>query len=348
MVLIILFLASWQVLNTPTDEDLLGLFFIDHNHGWVVGRNDVILYTSDGGDSWDIQNSTTNYYDLYDVVFTDPYQGWVCGWNGSSGFGVIIGTTNGGNTWRLQAGTGQASFTEGIDFVDNSFGWAVGYDIFSSASQSLRTTNGGNDWFDYTLPYTGYLKGVDFISQGTGLACGSYGLLIKSTDGGINWSEIPTGISQTLYQLKVFDENNIIIAGDTFLLTTDGGTNWIFRPIGGLRSLSFLSMAEGWVCGTGIFRTIDSGQTWIPETTGVGVKLNAIAMLDTIHGFAAGDNGIFLRRTIPPSISEETLISKMRLPYGIYDITGRKVAQVRKGIYFIVDDSGVRKVVRLK
>ncbi|RKX71658.1 hypothetical protein DRP53_00810 [candidate division WOR-3 bacterium] len=346
---LIIFLATWELLTVPTEDDLLGLFFLDPQYGWVVGKNDLILFTSDGGESWEKQNSTTTNYDLYDVVFVDQNHGWICGWSPYSGFGVILGTTNGGRSWRLQAGTGQASYTEGIDFYDQNYGWAVGYDIFSSASQVLLTTDGGSAWQDYTLSFNSYLKGVDFIDPQRGYACGNYGMVLKSTDGGHSWNRISPGGGQTFYELKAFDTTNIIVAGDTMILTTDGGKTWQIRPIGRLRSLSFLTMARGWVCGEGgILTTRDSGQTWIPETTNTQLPLNSIVMLDSLHGFCVGDSGIVLRRTVPPAVGEEVITEGMKLPSGIYDLLGRRVVTMKQGIYFIVSDGKTTKIVRLR
>ncbi|HIE05413.1 MAG TPA: hypothetical protein EYP58_01290 [bacterium (Candidatus Stahlbacteria)] len=352
MVYLLFFLASWEVLNVPTNENLYRVCFVDSQHGWAVGSNGTIVVTSNGGNNWTFQSSPTNY-DLHDICFIDMSYGWACGWSDAAiGDGVIIATINGGNYWDYQTGVGEVGYTAGIDFINQNYGWAVGYHYIDLTTMVSRTSNSGNTWIHTELGLGSYLKGVDFLNSSTGFACGTNGLLIKSTDGGVNWSSIPTGISTTLYDIQAFDDNHIIVAGDTFLFTTDGGANWTFRDIGNLRSLSFLDFSEGWVCGDlGIFRTQDTGRTWVEETTAATPKFNSIQMIDSNHGFCAGDYGVLLRRVAPPAITEsegQRITDKNNQSFGIYDITGRRVLKTERGIYFIVDRKGVRKVVKLE
>ncbi len=64
--------------------------FIDHNNGWVTGRNGTILRTTDGGNSWH-QQLTRTWYDVSSVCFLDLNNGWVSG-----DYGLIMATSNGG------------------------------------------------------------------------------------------------------------------------------------------------------------------------------------------------------------------------------------------------------------
>ena len=35
------------------DLQLQDVFFIDQDHGWITGENGTILYSNDGGDTWE-------------------------------------------------------------------------------------------------------------------------------------------------------------------------------------------------------------------------------------------------------------------------------------------------------
>ncbi|NBQ68390.1 MAG: hypothetical protein EBU46_05970 [Nitrosomonadaceae bacterium] len=62
---------------------------------WIVGNNGLILYSSDGGNSWQQQNSPANV-SLTSVTFhSDGQRGWAVGDEGT-----ILATADGGNTWR--------------------------------------------------------------------------------------------------------------------------------------------------------------------------------------------------------------------------------------------------------
>ena len=59
-------------------------------NGWVVGDSGIIIHTSDGGNTWEYQESGT-IEDLLSVCFVNTYNGWICGDSG-----VILHTDNGG------------------------------------------------------------------------------------------------------------------------------------------------------------------------------------------------------------------------------------------------------------
>ncbi|MFU7548446.1 YCF48-related protein, partial [Pseudomonas paraeruginosa] len=40
---------------SPVSSDLVQVRFSDERNGWIVGHDSVLLHTSDGGDSWQIQ-----------------------------------------------------------------------------------------------------------------------------------------------------------------------------------------------------------------------------------------------------------------------------------------------------
>lgn len=43
----------------PTKNTLLAVKFITPNKGWIVGQYGTILYTEDGGENWEAQESGT-------------------------------------------------------------------------------------------------------------------------------------------------------------------------------------------------------------------------------------------------------------------------------------------------
>ena len=50
--------SQWFWQNpSPTANDLLGVDFINELTGWAVGTVGTIIKTTDGGESWEFQNS---------------------------------------------------------------------------------------------------------------------------------------------------------------------------------------------------------------------------------------------------------------------------------------------------
>ena len=86
---------DWDTIAYPSSCLLQGIDFPDHDNGTAVGSRDVIVHTSDGGNTWVLQNSgiTDGTY-LYAVRFVDSILGYVVGEDG-----IILKTGNGGLSW---------------------------------------------------------------------------------------------------------------------------------------------------------------------------------------------------------------------------------------------------------
>ena len=87
----------WTSQNIGTLDDIHSIFFIDSLIGWAVlyeftpYRHASIIYTTDSGESWNVQFSIQDYT-FHSIHFNDENNGWVAGSNG-----IAFHTTNGGN-----------------------------------------------------------------------------------------------------------------------------------------------------------------------------------------------------------------------------------------------------------
>jgi len=120
-------------LPTPT---LYAVAAIGSSHCWAIGKQGAIMYTSDGGTTWDQQYSGTTE-DLCAVTFISASTGWVIGDKG-----IILYTDNGGATWSIQP-SGAIGTLLGVAFIDRDYGWIVGGDKEGNNIILLSTTTGG-------------------------------------------------------------------------------------------------------------------------------------------------------------------------------------------------------------
>ena len=132
----------WLSSSTPTQQTLRTLFFSDALHGWAGGDSGVIIHTSNGGDSWQLQNSPVNNL-ILDIFFIDNQNGWALTWDLEPPiFGtIILHTIDGGDNWYREPYPQDNIFLRTIFFFDVLEGWMAGEDgLF------IHTQNGGLSW----------------------------------------------------------------------------------------------------------------------------------------------------------------------------------------------------------
>jgi photosystem II stability/assembly factor-like uncharacterized protein len=271
-----------QPVPAPDTTYLQGVAFADHDDGWVVGTDDnmdsVIFHTSDGGVSWQPQQSNLDG-GLWGIDAVDAQTAWAVsndtlGWNGGANL-PIEHTTDGGATWMPQFVPGNMGMIA-IDFMNADDGWIGGYwwspDFDYAAGAIYATTNGGFTWTREKLPKAApAITGLQFVSPTEGWAVG-----------------------------VAYDENDDI-EGGSVLHTTDGGATWTQVP--GLddaqaTTVHFVSQQDGWLGGeNGVYQTTDGGTTWQRVAAGLGVE--SIVATDTQHVWAFGDG--FLVSTLDPA-----------------------------------------------
>jgi|GEM_PF-6246554 len=111
---------NWNtIINGTGSSYLYGTNFIDSLTGWIVGNSGIILFTSNGGNSFITQNSTTGA-GLKSTYFLNANSGWAVGLSGS-----IVSTTNGGTNWFINS-SGTTAGLRAAFAVSPNICWAVG------------------------------------------------------------------------------------------------------------------------------------------------------------------------------------------------------------------------------
>lgn len=301
----------WNVIDSPTTQDLNSLHFLDNQTGWVAGDSGLIMKTSDGGQDWILQTTNTEN-NIEDIFMLNESYGWALGIQlpgaDTKQYGtLILNTSNGGATWSNYLYPDE--YFLAIIFIDSLTGWMGG-----EFGRLMGTTNGGVSWFPANVDSTVFsgfaIRNFKFFSHQYGYAVGGHidiaGVVWRTDNGGQSWS-VQGVAPEPILDLHFIDSLNIIaVSGDLDfgsgkVTSSDGGTNWQYTYLGifgEANAVAFRTPAEAWsplgFTGT-LMLTQDSGQTWTefysPDTT----PMYDVTFTDSITGFMAGDHGKILK-----------------------------------------------------
>lgn len=148
------------------------------------------------------------------------------------------------------------------------------------------------------------LYGVDFVDAAHGLATGYYGTVLRTRDGGRNWSVGSVGTTELLRRVRLLTPTEAWAVGHrgSVFSTTDGGASWSMRhrlPGVYLRDLSFVDSRHGWVVGHDqtILGTRDGGASWTGQKISGyrrrdPARLHGVVALDAERALTVGEFGV--------------------------------------------------------
>ncbi len=329
---------TWQAQNPPNADTR---FFMDVNcvdalHAWTGGKHyfqaGEICATANGGTTWEVQWAMFAKYATR-IEFIDMNYGWA-----ACGDGVIMLTTDGGSNWVHENFPTLEEFY-GVSFVNTMDGWIVaGWPDTLVIGQGViaRASDGGHIWTEiYRTTDYGEFLDVYFFNLLEGIVVGGDDqtfapIIMKTTDGGINWNPI-TCPANTYYLRAVdFVDNEGWAVGKhgSIIYTSDYGDSWVFQDNPAestLFDVDFSDNLHGLACGYDtIFWTTDGGQTWHPDagiTDNQVQQSQAFIMLEVFPNPCRGTATIRLQA---PSTNYQTN-SNYQTELKIFDVTGRLV-----------------------
>jgi photosystem II stability/assembly factor-like uncharacterized protein len=234
------------------------------------------------------------YYPYYpynrDIYFINSQTGWLLFTS------HIKHTTNGGADWKDYGIELYQVTPFNLCFTDDRTGWIAGGRI-------IKTTNSGQTWFfcDTTVN----VKSVHFINSLTGWACGNNGKLFKSTNGGLNWDSVHTGVFDNMNCVYFTNEQSGFVAADwgKILRTTNAGINWTFFydniTYSFFQTVKFTDNNSGIALGSGgnIFMTHDGGANWVRSYYLNYTNFTDVTFYDSQNWFTCAYNGEVYRTT---------------------------------------------------
>jgi photosystem II stability/assembly factor-like uncharacterized protein len=260
--------ATWRQQSSTVTCRLSSVFFLDKQHGWVVGgeyepftraSRGVVLRTGDGGSTW-IQNPDSTLPRLLSAKFFDGNRGIAIGESTATQPSGVFTTQDGGATWQPMPSNHAGSWLAG-DFPDDESGAVAGYSGRFATLARRRILNSSTD-----LPSQRAFRAMRLRPPTDGWLVGDGGLALVTKDLGHSWQP-PTG-ELPEFVTQHFDFHALAVIGQSVWIAGSPGTR--------------------------IFHSPDSGQTWQTLETGQYAPIRAIEFLDADHGWAVGDFGNIL------------------------------------------------------
>jgi photosystem II stability/assembly factor-like uncharacterized protein len=337
ILLILLFTCSvsaqdyWLHVPSPTNRLLSKSCFIDSVYGWAAGDSGTIVYTTNGGLNWGLQNSGITNYNIDDIYFLNKRLGWAVSNDYFFHGSFMLKTTNGGANWSWSYFPDSNVVINSIYYIDSLRGIATGF-----SGQIFYTTNNGANWSQSYIDSTGcpYLyrfpkNRIRFNNSQTGYCAGGQmdlqGIVWRTTNSGLNWQTFCL-TPEPLFDIKVINSNKIITSGGDFEFgaitstTYNNSASWIYRNIelyGVAREIAFrtdkevwmpLSFAQSWAV------SLDTGsytKPWVSIPAPDSTAVYSAVFKSPTFGFAFGSYGAILKyNTSVIGITPGTVIAK--------------------------------------
>ncbi|MDR6522316.1 photosystem II stability/assembly factor-like uncharacterized protein [Variovorax paradoxus] len=213
-----------QARQVPVDVALTSVSFIDARQGWAAGHWGVILHTTDGGETWQVQRSdAAQDRPLFAVHFFDEKQGVAVGlWS------LVLRTEDGGEHWQPV----ELAPPEGGKRADlNLFGLFADArgQLFAPGERGmvLRSDDKGRSWKYMKTGYAGsFWSGIAAPSGGL-LVAGLRGSMYRSVDDGGSWQRVDTHTESSITALARAGKKIVGVGLDGLVLSSeDGGVSF--------------------------------------------------------------------------------------------------------------------------
>ncbi len=324
MIVVVYALAAprWTMQTSGVTSRLRGVSAVSERVAWASGAGATVLRTTDGGETWQKLNVTTDALDFRDIDAIDPQTAYALS-IGNGPASRIYKTTDGGATWTMQfKNNAPKAFLDAMSFWDANNGIVFG-DSVDGKLYILLTDNGGRTWS--RVPTAGLPPALEnegaFAASGTniavfgkthawiGMGAGSKARVLRTTDRGRTWqvSDTPLAAGQSagIFSIAFRDAKHGIVAGgdyrieqeavDNLAVTSDGGVTWkLVKGLSGFRSVvayvpgaktpALIALGP-----SGGDYSLDDGQTWSPIE---GPGFDTFSFIPRkATGWGAGANG---------------------------------------------------------
>lgn len=284
--------TGWTKKQIPGESttNFSDVFFNSATNGYLLGRN--IYHSTNGGITWD--SVAVNSSDAFNIFMTADNKAFFTG-----ATNTIRRTADGGLTFTSNSSFANRVFD--IYFVDNNNGYGIsGSDLYNTTDGGLNwnklTTTGittGN--YNYrSLYFSTNSSGIVLNENTISRSAGSNLVWQLANVTGYSGNTILQSISAASSVIFVVDAYGILFK------STDGGVNFSYvsridSNTSGYYDIHFITPQVGYAsCARNIYKTNDGGLSWTKVVSMGETNFTEIHFIDANHGWACGENGTIL------------------------------------------------------
>ncbi|MBK6874881.1 MAG: T9SS type A sorting domain-containing protein [Ignavibacteria bacterium] len=213
--------------------------------------------------------------------------------------GLIFRSSDRGNTW--------SGFIHGSDNFRSVYSFNNDVWFTGNNGNVYKTQRTVSPIYQYYTGTSFLINSIHFVNSNTGFVCGNGGEVFKTTDGGINWSNSNSGISNIdLNSISFVDESRGVVVGKSgsIFLTTDGGNSWVQNASSTNRNLLDVKYYSDGIYATGEHGTLlsnDSGK-WNAVNTQTDSDIRGVTGISYGNTHICGGGG-FIRNNLSGRIN---------------------------------------------
>ncbi|MEM1096217.1 MAG: YCF48-related protein [Bacteroidota bacterium] len=221
---------TWAAVPGIRHTILSDIHFVSETQGFAVGLFGALYTTTDAGASWASVRHPLGESAFRAIDFLDEKHGIIVGERGAA-----MRTSDGGVTWVPMTvfAPGDTVTDYGRLTLGDVAMLALDRFVIVSLNAMLTSVDNGTTWqvveWQNVTGTSGPLsmRGLDFPTRSTGYAYSNVGM-VKTTDGGVSWSEVNMRPSGPVNDTHFFDaQSGIVLASDGRMMhTIDGGLTW--------------------------------------------------------------------------------------------------------------------------
>jgi photosystem II stability/assembly factor-like uncharacterized protein len=196
--------------SAPAEQrPLLGVLFLDREHGIAVGAYGAYYETADGGRSWNARKIIPEDRHLNAILRLDP-----AGAKGARRLlivgeeGTILVSSDDGADWKKVPSPYKGSLFGGVAAADGSVV------IFGLRGRIYRSTDAGETWKQVDNASSATLMGGSRLPDGTIVIAGAAGTALASRDNGRSFVPLETGTARPFAKAVLGAPNMAMLLGD--------------------------------------------------------------------------------------------------------------------------------------